>query len=81
MAARCYASHVDEAINLIFLQKAKEVIERVSGVPYCINDGFVHYAIYFFLQGLRQKEQFGISEQFSSGQGGLRAVCIGQVAK
>jgi hypothetical protein len=46
IAARCYASHVDEAVDMIFLEKAKKVIERMCGIPYSINDGFVHRAIY-----------------------------------
>jgi hypothetical protein len=33
IVARCHASYVYEATNIIFLKKAKEIIEWVCGVP------------------------------------------------
>ena len=32
---------------MISPEKAKEAIERVSGMPYRINDGFVQFTIYY----------------------------------
>jgi hypothetical protein len=50
---------------MIFLEKAKELFKRVSGMPYRVNDGFVHNAIYYlFLGSLLKNEPLGISEQF-----------------
>jgi hypothetical protein len=46
IGARGYASYINYAIDAIFLEEGKKITEWVSGMPYGINYGTVHYTIY-----------------------------------